>query len=379
MGIIRERIRDRGKISFAEFMDLALYHPREGYYFSSRERIGPAGDYYTAPHVHPAFGHLLARQFRQMWEILGRPSPFSLVEMGGGRGLLCADILAYCREQQPDFYRDLIYILAEVALPRDDQQTTRCSPFVREGKLESVTPETVLGGSKAFTGCLFSNELIDAFPVHLVRQEEGEIREIYVTMSGASFAEVDGPPSTPALGEYFSLYGCPLEEGQRAAVNLKALEWVEGVSRALRRGFVMSIDYGYEAPELYHPDRRDGTLLGYFRHTTSSDPYERIGFQDLTSHVNFTALIRKGESLGLKKAGYTEQYRFLVSLGLLQDLEDLENESPGASGPAFLKNKLAMRNLLIPGGMGTLFKVLVQSRGADPVPLLGFQDPFPRS
>jgi SAM-dependent MidA family methyltransferase len=376
--IIQDRIRARGKIPFAEFMDLALYHPQEGYYFSPRERIGPGGDYYTSPHVHPVFGHLLARQFRQMWEILGNPSPFTLVEMGAGKGLLCADILTYCRSQLPDFYRNLIYLLAEISSAAVEKQKTLLASFFNEGKLEWISPDSVLSGEKGFTGCLFSNELIDAFPVHLVRQEGGKIQEIYVTSRGSSFAEIPGPPSTPALQEYFSLYGSPLEEGQRTEVNLKALEWVDGINRALQRGFVLTIDYGYEATELYHPDRREGTLLGYFRHTTSSHPYERIGFQDMTTHVNFTALIRKGESLGLKKAGYTEQYRFLAALGLLQDLENLERDSPSPSDPAFLKNKLAMRNLLIPGGMGSLFKVLVQSKGVDSASLLGFRDPFRR-
>ena len=375
---IQDRIRARGKISFAEFMDLALYDPQAGYYASSRERIGPGGDYYTSPHVHPIFGQLLARQFFQMWEVLGCPSPFTLVEIGGGRGLLCADILAYCRSQTLEFYRNLIYILAEISPPAGERQRAHLSPFLEEGKVEFVGPQAVLDGGKGFTGCLFSNELIDAFPVHLVQMKEGKIQEIYVACRGPSFMEILGPPSTPAVEEYFSLYGSALEEGQRAEVNLKALEWVEGVNRALHRGFVLTIDYGYEASELYHPDRRDGTLLGYFRHTTSGNPYERIGSQDLTAHVNFTALIKKGESLGLEKVGYTEQYRFLASLGLLQDLESLERESPSTSDPAFWKNKLAMRNLLIPGGMGSLFKVLVQSKGVADADLAGFRDPFRR-
>ena len=159
-------------------------------------------------------------------------------------------------------------------------------------------------------------------------------------------------------------------------MNLNALEWLEGVSRTLRRGFVLTIDYGYEAAELYHPERREGTLLCYFRHTTSPDPYQRIGLQDITAHVNFTALIKKGESLGLRKAGYTEQYKFLAALGLLQELEDLEKKSR-PSDPVFLKNKLAMRNFLIPEGMGTLFKVLAQYKGIElQSELLGFRDPF---
>jgi SAM-dependent MidA family methyltransferase len=374
--ILRDRIRERGQIPFAQFMDLVLYHPREGYYFSPRERIGPEGDYYTSPHVHPAFGQLLARQFHQMWEILGTPSPFTLVEMGGGKGLLGLDILDYCRKRLPDFYRDLIYVLAEISRPEVEKQKVLLAPFLAPGKVQWMDPGELLNGSRLFTGCLLSNELIDAFPVHRVRQEGGTLREIYVGCRGRSFEEILGDPSSPALKEYFFLYGAPLEEGQRAEANLKALEWLEGVNRALRRGFVLTIDYGYEAAELYHPDRRDGTLLCYFRHTTSPNPFDRIGFQDMTAHVNFTALMQKGEALGWEKAGYAEQFRFLVSLGLLRDLEKLEKDSTSSSDPAFWKNKLAMRNLSIPGGMGSLFKVLCQGKGVGEVDLLGFRDPF---
>jgi len=375
---LRECIRARGRIPFAEFMDLVLYHPVEGYYNSFREKTGPGGDYYTSPHVHPIFGQLIARQVHQMWEILGHPAPFTLVEMGAGRGFLCSDILNYCRSQFGEFYRCLGYVLAEVSGPSIEKQRSLLSPFLHERKVEWSDPERLLNGTQKFFGCLLSNELIDAFPVHLLQQKDGKLWEIYVAGGDDSFQEVLGPPSHPALEEYFLLYGSPLEEGQRAEVNLKALDWIAKVSEVLRTGFILTIDYGYEAAELYDPTRRDGTLLCYFRHTISSNPYERIGVQDITAHVNFTALMKKGETLGLKKAGYAEQYKFLVALGLLQDLENLERNSPSDSDPGFLKNKLAMRNFLIPGGMGTLFKVLCQSKGVGDVELLGFQDPFRR-
>ncbi len=374
--ILRERVRARGRLTFAEFMDLVLYHPGEGYYQSFREKTGPEGDYYTSPHIHPIFGQLLARQVHQMWEILGHPIPFTLVEMGGGKGLLCSDILNYCRSQFGDFYGCLGYVLAEISTPLIEKQRSLLSPFLQERKVQWVDPECLLNRGQAFIGCLLSNELIDAFPVHLVEQKDGKLREIYVACRDESFQEVLGPPSNPSLEEYFLLYGSPLEEGQRAEVNLKALDWIERVSRVLQRGFLLTIDYGYEAADLYQPARRDGTLLCYFRHTASSNPYARIGNQDMTAHVNFTALMKKGEALGLKKVGYAEQYKFLVSLGLLQDLENLERDSPSESDPGFLKNKLAMRNFLIPGGMGSLFKVLCQSKGVGDAGLLGFRDPF---
>ncbi|NWF53582.1 MAG: SAM-dependent methyltransferase [Syntrophaceae bacterium] len=374
--ILRERIRAGGPIPFVEFMDLVLYHPGEGYYHSKREKTGPGGDYYTSPHVHPIFGQLLARQLRQMWEILGRPAPFTLVEFGPGKGLLCSDILTYCRTQLGDFYRSLDYVLADISPAGREKQRSLLSPFLQEKKVEWLDPQGLFDRSPARIGCLLSNELIDAFPVHRVQKKDGKLWEIYVACGLDSFQEVFGPRSNPALEKYFVLYGVPLVEGQRAEVNLKALEWIERAFRVLRKGFILTIDYGFDAAELYEPSRRDGTLLCYFRHTTSSNPYERIGNQDITAHVNFTALMKKGEALGLQTVGYAEQFKFLVSLGLLQDLENLERDSPGNSDPGFLKNKLAMRNLLIPGGMGTLFKVLCQSKEVGNVDLLGFQDPF---
>jgi SAM-dependent MidA family methyltransferase len=177
----------------------------------------------------------------------------------------------------------------------------------------------------------FSNELIDAFPVHLLQREDRKLREVYVTCRDQSFEEILGRlHSSP--GRIFSLYGTPLEEGQRGSES-ESPGLGRGREPDFRQGFVLIIDYGYEAAELYQPERRDGTLLCYFRHTTSSDPYRRIGYQDMTAHVNFTALMKKGEALGLKKAGYAQQFRFLVSLGLLQDLENLEKQSTSSSTP----------------------------------------------
>jgi SAM-dependent MidA family methyltransferase len=374
--LIRGLIRERGRIPFAEFMDLVLYHSQLGYYNSSGEKIGPGGDFYTSPNVHPIFGHLIARQLRQMWEILGQPSPFNIVEMGAGKGLLCADILDYCREHLPAFYDDVRYLLAEKSPQFEEKQRALLAPFSAQGKTEWVSPRVLLGGGKSIVGCFLSNELIDSFPVHLVQQEGGKLQEIYVVNRDHSFAEILAPPSTPALEGYLHDYGAPFQEGQRGEINLRALEWVEGVSRSLHRGFVLTIDYGYEAQELYHPGRRQGTLLCYFRHTTSPHPYQRLGYQDITAHVNFSALMRKGETLGLHGAGYTEQYRFLTALGLLQDLEKFEAISERYSAADFFKKKLAMRNFLVPGGMGSLFKVLAQFKGLREARLIGFQDPF---
>jgi SAM-dependent MidA family methyltransferase len=376
--IIKERIRDRGMISFAEFMDLALYHPEQGYYSSPREKIGREGDFYTSPSIHPIFGHLIARQLHQMAEILGYPSPFSIVEMGAGKGMVCSDILNYYRHHLPGFYDDILYILAEKSPSFEEKQRTFLAEFAADGKIKWVSPDVLLSGERFYVGCLLSNELIDSFPVHLVQQKGGQLCEVYVGDQDNGLAEILGPPSTPSLGAYLQDYGLPFQEGQRGEVNLKALEWVEAVSRGLQRGFVLTIDYGYEAQELYHPSRRQGTLLCYFRHTISTNPYQRIGYQDITSHVNFSALVRKGEAVGLQKVGCTEQYKFLAALGLLEDLEKIEKSSDQYSHPDFLRNKLAMKNFLVPEGMGRIFKVLGQWKGRREAKLLGFQDPFLR-
>ena len=377
--IILDRIHRRGRIPFAEFMDLALYHPQYGYYHSPREKIGPGGDYYTSPNVHPAFGRLIARQLHQMWELLDHPSPFIIAEMGAGKGLLCSDILHYCREHLSAFYDNLRYILAEPSPSFLKDEQSLLAPFSAAQKVDWIAPEILLRGEKPFTGCLLSNELVDSFPVHLVCQGKDELQEIFVTHDGHRFQENLDSASTPFLEDYFRSYAPPLQEGQRAEANLRALEWIEGVSRALMRGFVLTIDYGYEAEELYHPVRRQGTLLCYFRHTTSDNPYQRIGCQDITAHVNFSALRIKGETVSLRPLGCQKQYKFLAALGLLADLEKEEKNSSQPSSPEFLKNKLAMKSLLVPEGMGALFKVFIQSKGLGEVELLGLQDPFARA
>jgi SAM-dependent MidA family methyltransferase len=374
--IIAARIRREERLSFAEFMGLALYHPVHGYYNSSREIIGPKGDYYTSPGVHPVFGKLLARQLSQMWEILDRPSPFFLIEIGAGKGLLCADILNHSRDFFPEFFGSIRYLLEDRSPAMREKQKALLADFLP--RVEGTDGRDLLDAEEAYVGCVLSNELIDSFPVHVVQQAEGRLQEVFVILRDDSFAETLGEPSSPLLAEYLRLYGAPLREGQRAEINLQALTWLARANRALARGFVLTIDYGFEAEDLYAPTRRAGTLLAYFRHGAFSDPYRRLGFQDLTAHVNFTALIRKGEELGLGKIGFAEQYRFLLALGLLREMEDFEEKSGFYSPAEFLQKKLAMKHFLIPGGMGTLFKVLAQGKGVGNPELLGFRDPFQR-
>jgi SAM-dependent MidA family methyltransferase len=370
---IISRIRQRGKITFWEFMNLCLYHASYGYYYSNREKIGKAGDYYTSPCVHPIFGHLIAKQIEQMWMLMGEKSDFRIVEFGAGKGFLCHDILSYFRKENPDFFGSLSYQMVET------------SPFFRRTgehllsekglgkKVTWVIPREVESKNFRIQGCILSTELIDSFPVHLVTLKDDHLREIFVTHRDGQFCEEIGEISSTELKDHFEKLGVVLDEGQRAEVNLMALDWMEMVSRMLTKGFVVTIDYGHEAECLYSPLRRNGTILCYYGHTWNNNPYERIGLQDITSHVDFTSLMKKGEEMGLRRAGFTTQYRFLIGLGFLKVAQRLMEENP--SSLEGIKNRLAMKTLILPdGGMGDVFKVLIQHKGIDNPQLDGLRD-----
>ena len=362
---------DKGPLPFSQFMGWCLYHPEFGYYQSTGVTTGAQGDYYTSPSVSPLFGHLIAKQLFQMAEIVGGEE-FDLVEMGGGRGFLCEDILDWVEKTSPDFYQRLRYHLIETSSPFLKEQRERLSEREREGRVFWIDPKLFEEGKVQIQGCFLSNELVDAFPIHRVILDQGKLREIYVTHRNGQFEEQWGELSTPGIASYFRSMGIALHEGQKAEVNLSALEWMENVARCLQRGFVLTIDYGYLAEELYAPHRREGTLLCYFQHEASDNPYERLGEQDITSHVNFTSLIRKGEEVGLRFTGLVPQYRFLIGLGILEQMETLGKELSELDG---LKLRLSLKHLIEPEmGMGEVFKVLIQHKGMGQPQLDGLRD-----
>ncbi|MBS3905771.1 MAG: SAM-dependent methyltransferase [Syntrophaceae bacterium] len=368
---VLSRIEEKGAIPFSQFMEWCLYHPQYGYYHSEETKIGKDGDYYTGSCVHPLFGGMVAKQLSQMAEILGRES-FDVVEMGGGRGFLCQDILNWAQRNRPHFYRCLKYHLIEMSSSFLKEQKERLSNFEKEGKVFWMNPETFEEGKNQVTGCFLSNELVDAFPVHQVVFDHGKLKEVYVTRHNGQLKEVMDKPSDPRLLAYFESMGIRLQEGQRAEVNLRALDWMERVGRFLEKGFVLTVDYGYLAEELYAPYRRSGTLLCYYRHQTSQNPYEHPGEQDITSHVNFTDLIKKGEEAGLRFVGLVPQYRFLIALGILQEMDSLGQDLSQLDG---LKMRLSLMHLIEPeAGMGEMFKVLIQRKGIDGPLLEGLKD-----
>ena len=359
---IFSQIRERGPVSFSQFMEWCLYHPKYGYYRSEGVKIGRDGDYYTAPCVHPLFGHLVAKQLLQMSGIMGGET-FDIVEAGGGRGFLCEDILNWAKVNAPVFYDRLRYHILEMTPPFLREQRERLSEQEREGKVFWMDLEDLKRGRSHIHGCFLGNELIDAFPVHRVVLHEGNLKEIYVDEQNGRFEEVYGKPSEPVILTYFSSLGITLAEGQKAEVNLQALDWLETVGQSLKKGFVLTIDYGYLASELYAPCRSRGTTMCYFRHQASENPYERVGEQDITSHVNFTSLMQKGKESGLEFTGLVPQYRFLIGLGLLQEMESAGRKMSPVEG---LKMRLSLKHLIEPErGMGEVFKVLIQHRGIE--------------
>ena len=368
--IITDIIREKGQITFSEYMDMALYHSVEGYYNSFREKIGKDGDYYTSSHVHPVFGQLIARQIHQMWNVLGKNADFTVMEAGAGKGFLCCDILDYIKDQFPRFYESLTYGILEVSSHFALSQRELLEKHDHRDKVTWYTPDDFKKREFSFNGCYLSNELLDAFPVNIVRMEEDGLKEIYVTLRDDVFVEELGDLSTPALEQYFKNLDVQLDKGQRAEVNLNMLDWLKEINIAMGRGFVITIDYGYTAEELFAPYRRNGTLSCYYRHTVNHNPYTRLGYQDITAHVDFTTLMKTGEEIGLENIHYLEQYRFLMALGLLDIMADLEKKIYMMSTVEYYREKLAMKNFLIPGGMGVLFKVLLQQKGLEPFHVL---------
>ena len=358
--IILDRIGEKGRITFAEYMRACLYEPGLGYYTSPGRKVGAEGDFYTSINVHQVFGRLIAREICRMWETMDSPLSFDIVEVGCGNGRLALDILETIAELEPPLYDVLTYRLIEAEPSLRDVQAAMLAGH--EEKVRWSTPEDLAAGRLSFSGCLLSNELIDSFTVHLVEMTADGLRELYVTAGGGEFAELLDLPSTPELEEHLARLGIVLCPGQRAEINLEAQRWLADVALALGRGFVMTIDYGFPAAELYAPFRKNGTLLCYYRHRVDEDPYVRVGMQDMTNHIDFTNLIASGEEHGLAKVWFGEQYRFLMGAGLMEEMMALEDGA--ASEEERRKSRLILKKLILPdGGMGDTFKVLIQAKG----------------
>jgi SAM-dependent MidA family methyltransferase len=348
--IIIQRIQEEGPISFHDFMEMALYYPEKGYYMSAKNTIGEMGDFYTSSSLTPAFGAMLGRQIEQMRALLDS-NHFTIVEYGAGTGSLCHDILDYLKSNKP-LYDQLNYCIIEK------------SPAMREKQKrhlhEKVSWHKSIQEISEITGCILSNELLDNFSVHQVVMEE-ELMEVFVDYRN-SFVELL-KPAPKALRAYLAELNVVLPKGFRAEINLEATQWITEIAAALKRGYILTIDYGGTSSELYKERRRGGTLLCYYKHTTNDNPYLNIGEQDITAHVNFSALCHWGFKHELLCCGLTHQANFLLALGFKDYLRNIIS---------MVKQEAFLTYILLVD-MGHKYKVLIQRKGIENKELLGLK------
>ncbi len=358
--VIAQRIRTSGPLPFASYAELALYHPTLGYYAHAAQRSGRAGDFHTSVDLGPLFGELLASQFAEMWRLVtaGAPShnTFDLVEAAAGSGRLARDILDAAAASDPAFYDAVRVRLVERSAAARDAQTTTLGPHA--AKLVASDPD--LAGEA--TGVIFANELLDAFPPHIVVMTDDGLREVYIDLAnpGAQLVERLGPLSSPEVEAHIDRWEIRLAPGWRAEISPTAVTWVRRAADTLVKGFLLLIDYGHEAEELYSAAHAAGTLTTYRRHRVDVSPDPAIpawladpGERDITTHVDLTAVRRTAERAGLQTIGVLDQTYFLLGLGAAA------NVTAGVDGVAGLKRRLALKSLLMPGGLGSTHKVLV--------------------
>lgn len=353
-----EMTQTGGVIPFSRFMELALYAPGLGYYSGGSRKFGEGGDFITAPELSPLFSRCVARQCAQILEAL---SGGELLEFGAGSGVMAAEILAELErlERLPHHYF-IVELSGELRQRQQQTINARLPHLIERVVWLDELPES-------FRGVILGNEVLDAMPVQRFMVAEGRVREVGVTWREGKFADVLLAQSTPAVTAAVTalLDEAGLAEGYRSELNLAAQEWMATLAQLLEAGAILLIDYGFPRREYYHPQRSEGTLMCHYRHRAHGDPYRFIGLQDITAHVDFTAIAEAAYQHGLHVAGYTTQASFLLASGLLEmaaEPRDTRAQMVCAS---------QIKRLVQPEEMGELFKVLALTRGIDG-PLLGF-------
>ncbi len=356
--ISREIAANSGRISFARYMELALHAPGLGYYSAGSRKLGRDGDFVTAPELSPLFGRCIASQ---IGELVSRGLP-DVLEIGAGTGTLAADVLAELGKsgRMPERYRIL-----EVSADLRERQRTRIEERVPE-HMHRV--EWVDAPPRDFEGTIIGNEVLDAIPAHVVVTREGQILEACVRHDEArqafEWCEAPAPEDVRAAAAAHALP----PDGYRTEIGLVARAFVRSFARRLKRGVMLFADYGFPAREYYHPQRSEGTLMCHYRHCAHDDPFVLIGLQDITTHVDFSAVASAGAASGLAVLGYATQAQFLINCGITGFLA----ETPAADTRAYAPLAAGAQTLLSPAEMGELFKVIALGRGVEE-PLLGFR------
>jgi len=353
ISIIKDRIKKEGEISFRDFMDMALYYPELGYYTSPEEKIGGYGDFFTASELDRAFGELLGKQFAQIYTKLEEKN-FQIVEIGAGKGYLAFDILQFLHENHPQIFKNTTYIIIEKSPYHIKTQKEILSVFENVEWVQDIIDFE----DESITGVIFSNELFDSFPVHLIRKLKGKIYEVFINVDEDNNVHEVLREAPEEILKYIKELNIDIPEGMQTEINLDASDYIQKIGKKLKKGFVITIDYGYPSGELYKPYRMRGTLLCYYRHRYSENFYENVGMQDITSHVNFSALKYYGMIAGLDFTGFTDQAHFLTNLGLMEIFEKLQEKNDYES----FERLNRLKTLVLPKGMGEKFKVLVQHK-----------------
>jgi SAM-dependent MidA family methyltransferase len=374
--LIRGRIESAGgRITFAEFMDLALYHPEHGYYRGPTVRSAREGDFLTAAELHPIFGRVVSGQLTEMWELMERPAPFTVREYGAGPGTLGLTVLEGLRAEGSELLGQVIYEPIEINAAHRATLDDRFAAAGLGDRLVAGSELVALGEPPTkgrvptdgptdgrIIGVIIASEFIDAFPVHRIEgMAGGGLRERFVTWRDGWFVEEAAEPSRAELAATLARVGIELAPGQQAEVNLAMGAWLDDVAAALERGYVLVVDYGYPAKELYGAERAGGTLRAYHAHTAHGDPFRFVGRQDLTAHVDFTTLARGAEARGLDTLALTTQAAFLVEAGL-ERVFAAERDRPDLEAEAYLTLRASVVRLLDPRALGG-FRVLLLGRG----------------
>jgi SAM-dependent MidA family methyltransferase len=346
VSFIHNRIRERGPVPFRWFMEQALYNPEHGFYSSGRCAIGRRGDYFTNVSVGSLYGRLMSAQFAEMWELLGRPNEFTIVEQGAHEGDFARDALEASCVNRPEFFETLRYRIIEPFPNLQRRQEAKLERFQ-----EKIAWQKSLEQLEPFTGVHFSNELIDAMPVHLIAAEKSEWKEKYVTSVGEHFEFVVGPLSTNELRQHLEKVPAPPSPNYETEINLAALDWIEMLSTKLAHGIVLAVDYGYARDDFFAPERTTGTLQSFASHRVVPSPLLNPGQTDITAHVDWTSLAERAEKCGLEVARLTDQHHFLTALATTF----LPNESTE-------RDRRALQTLLHPELLGRTFQFLALSK-----------------
>lgn len=361
MPLLREEIRaSSGRISFARFMELCLYHPQHGYYNTARAKLGRHGDFYTTAHLGPLLARLLARHFQQLWRELGEPDRFDLVELGPGDGWFAAELWPWIEKRFPKFHTRFHYTAVEQSPAQRRRIEEKLAPFADRCRILPSLP-TPPHKADRFTGCVFANEFFDALPVHILVGRPSGWMERYVCLHGNALSWCEAELSSAELGRVAARHlGTSPADGVIGEVCLAVHGWMETICNSVDRGELLVIDYGYEAEQWQAGRLAAGSALGYREHRVVEDLLAAPGEQDLTAHVNFTHLKEAARQCGLELAHQSTQQRFLLALGE-PDFGDVFADC--ATDRERQQRAQQLKTLILPQAMGTTFVALQFRKG----------------